>query len=190
MLAAGILVYAAITDLKEFRIPNELIIVLGLLFFIHAGLARQWTFIPWNIGLALLVLALLLIFYVPGHVGGGDVKLLTVAFLWTGIDCAFAFSVLLLAFVMLHVAAAKFGLLPYEHVGGEPGKQFPLHHRLPAPSSPFSCWAASTAERYAPAEHDSPFLHAIPHPRLRLCATCPTVPALLREKQGPPIRPR
>ena len=40
--------------------------------------------------------------------GGGDVKILTVAFLWTGIDCASPFVLLLLLFVSLHAVAAKF----------------------------------------------------------------------------------
>jgi len=111
---AAILLYAAVTDLKNFRIPNELIIVLGLMFFIHAALAGQWIRVPWNIGLAFAILALLLVFYARGHVGGGDVKMLTVAFLWTGIDCAFIFSVLLLVLAMLHLVAARFQLVQVE----------------------------------------------------------------------------
>jgi prepilin peptidase CpaA len=125
-LTASILFYAAFADLKNFKIRNELVIVLGLLFFVYAGLAGQWTRIPWNIGLAFLVLAVLLPFYSRGHVGGGDVKLLTVAFLWTGIDCAFAFSLLLLVFAMLHVRAAKFGLANAEGRGGEGRMRIPF----------------------------------------------------------------
>jgi len=52
-----------------------------------------------------------LIFYWLGHVGGGDVKLLTVAFLWTGIDYALVFSIVLLVLAMLVAGAAKLGWL-------------------------------------------------------------------------------
>jgi prepilin peptidase CpaA len=108
-LTSAILLCAAIADLRNFKIPNELIIILGLLFFVHAGLVGKWKTIPWNIGLASLIFVLLLLFYSRQAVGGGDVKMLTVAFLWTGVECAFAFSVLLLVLAMLHVVAAKFG---------------------------------------------------------------------------------
>jgi prepilin peptidase CpaA len=119
---AAILLYAAFTDLKHLRIPNELVILLALMFFIHAALAGQWTRIPWNIGLAFSILALLLVFYARGHVGGGDVKMLSVAFLWAGIDCAFIFSVLLLIFAVLYLAAAKFQLVRVEQREGD-GRQ-------------------------------------------------------------------
>jgi prepilin peptidase CpaA len=41
--------------------------------------------------------------------GGGDIKLLTVAFFWVGLDCALAFAVLLCFFVSLHALVAKLG---------------------------------------------------------------------------------
>ena len=125
-MTASILFYAAFADLRDFKIRNELVIIVGLLFFVYAGLAGQWTRIPWNIGLASLVLAVLLLFYSWGHVGGGDVKMLTVAFLWTGIDCAFAFSLLLLVFATLHVGAAKFGFANIERLEGEGSMRIPF----------------------------------------------------------------
>jgi prepilin signal peptidase PulO-like enzyme (type II secretory pathway) len=39
-----------------------------------------------------------------------------VAFLWAGIDCAFAFSLLLLVFAMLHLGATKLGLANVERL--------------------------------------------------------------------------
>jgi prepilin peptidase CpaA len=123
VVAAGILVRAAVVDLRQFRIPNGLIIVLGLMYFVHAGLTDQWVRMPWNIALGFAVLALLLLFYVPGHVGGGDVKLLAVAYLWSGIDCALSFSVMLLGFLLLHLVAAKFGLVEYSRLERETGNR-------------------------------------------------------------------
>jgi prepilin peptidase CpaA len=125
-LTVAILFYAAFTDLKSFRIPNELVIVLALLFFVHAGLAGEWARIPWDIGMAAFVLGFLLVFYSWGHVGGGDVKMLTVAFLWTGIEYAFPFSVLLLTFATLHLGAVKLGLIPAERRANDGRTRIPF----------------------------------------------------------------
>jgi prepilin peptidase CpaA len=114
-MAAAVLFYAARTDLKNYRIRNELIIVLVGLFFLHSFLSGRWPGIPWNLGLSLLIFVVMLYFYSQNLVGGGDVKLLTVAFLWTGIDCALPFAMLLLIFVMLHTIVAKFGWAHSQH---------------------------------------------------------------------------
>ena len=41
--------------------------------------------------------------------GGGDVKILAVAFLWTGMSGALIFAVLLAVFSSVHAVAAKLG---------------------------------------------------------------------------------
>jgi prepilin peptidase CpaA len=45
-----------------------------------------------------------MLFYGLGWMGGGDVKILAVAFLWTGLS-----AVLLALFGILHTSAAKLG---------------------------------------------------------------------------------
>jgi len=45
--------------------------------------------------------------FYAGMMGGGDVKLLTVALLWTGLHCALIFAILLLVFSCLHTAVVK-----------------------------------------------------------------------------------
>ena len=47
--------------------------------------------------------------YSVQHIGGGDLKLLTVAFLWTGPWLAAPFVILLLIFTLLYYLAARFG---------------------------------------------------------------------------------
>jgi prepilin peptidase CpaA len=116
-MTAAILFYAALTDLKHYHIRNELIAVLGGLFVLHAFLSGRWPGIPWNIGLALLIFAVMLYFYSQNLMGGGDVKLLTVAFLWVGIDCALPFAILLSLFATLHVIAGKLGWVNLQHIG-------------------------------------------------------------------------
>jgi len=115
VMAAAILFYAARTDLKNYKIRNELILVLMGLFFLHSFLSGRWPGIPWNLSLSLLIFVVALYFYSQNLMGGGDVKLLTVAFLWTGIDCALPFAILLLIFLTIHTIAAKFGWADAQH---------------------------------------------------------------------------
>jgi prepilin peptidase CpaA len=111
VIAAVLLFYAAFTDLRHYTIRNELIVVLAGLFFVHALAAGRWAELPWNLALAAIMLIAMLYFYARDWMGGGDVKLLTVAFLWTGPHCALVFAVLLLVFAALHALAARLGLM-------------------------------------------------------------------------------
>jgi prepilin peptidase CpaA len=111
VITAAVLFYAAWTDLKHYKIRNELIIVLIILFFIHAVVSGRWVTIYWNFAIAFLVFLLTLIFYSRKTVGGGDIKLLTVAYLWAGYTCMLPFTILLLLFAIVHAGAVKFGLV-------------------------------------------------------------------------------
>jgi prepilin peptidase CpaA len=118
-IAAAILFYAALTDLKHYQIRNELIAVLGGLFVLHALLSGRWPGIAWNVGLALLIFIVMLYFYSQSLLGGGDVKLLTVAFLWAGVDCALPFAMLLSLFATVHAIAGKLGWADVQRVGDD-----------------------------------------------------------------------
>jgi prepilin peptidase CpaA len=58
--------------------------------------------------------------------GGGDVKLLTVAFLWVGIGCALPFAVLLLLFAGMHVIATKLGWAETRQADDDERKRIPF----------------------------------------------------------------
>lgn len=119
VITAAILFYVAFNDLREFRIPNELVLVLAGLFVLHALLAGRWMEMHWNIGLAALTFALMLLFaYGQGLMGGGDLKLLTVALLWTGISCVLPFLVFLVIAASLHTVAAKLEWVRAQRVNG------------------------------------------------------------------------
>ena len=64
--------------------------------------------------------ALFFAMYAFGWMGGGDVKLLSVAFLWIGLDNALPFAFLLVAFTLAYVAAVNFLpiALPVKQAGG------------------------------------------------------------------------
>ena len=107
IIAAGVLFYVALTDLKNYKIPNEFVLVLAGLYLIHMLVSGRWAIFHWNLAFAAIMFIPLLFAYSRRMLGGGDVKLLTVAFLWTGPDCALLFAVLLLGFSTSHLIAAK-----------------------------------------------------------------------------------
>ena len=109
LVSAAVLFYVAVTDLKAYKIRNEVILLLISLFVLHALASGRWVNAGWNIALAALVLGFLVFFYARGWMGGGDVKILTVAFLWIGTDCALVFAILLSVFASLHALTARLG---------------------------------------------------------------------------------
>lgn len=118
VITAGVLFYAAMTDLRDFKISNELIFVLACLFGMHSYLSGHWIHLHWNLAFASFMFVVLLSFYSQKWLGGGDVKILTIAFLWVGLRCALQFAVLLLIFALLHSIAAKFRWVSVQQVEG------------------------------------------------------------------------
>jgi len=111
VITAAVLFYAAWNDLRNYRIPNELIVVLAGLFVIHAVLSGRWTGMHWNFALAFLMFLIMLFFYIQKTMGGGDLKLLTVGFLWSGYACALPFTIFLLVFALIHAIIVKMGIV-------------------------------------------------------------------------------
>ncbi len=98
----GLLIWAAVSDLTSFVIPNSLSAAIALLWpaFALTGAAPvAWLAAP---GLAVATLATGLVLFSRGLVGGGDVKLMSAIALWAGPH-------LMLAFVLLTSVAG--GLL-------------------------------------------------------------------------------
>ena len=117
-ITAAVLFYAAIIDLREFKIPNELIIVLVCLLAVYSWLTGYWTQLHWNLAFAFFMLVVLLFFYTQKWLGGGDVKILTVAFLWVGIHCALTFAIFLAAFSFIYLIGAKLEWLRVQELKG------------------------------------------------------------------------
>jgi prepilin peptidase CpaA len=118
VIAAGLLFYAAATDLRAFRIPNEAVLVLAALFFVHAGLSGRWIELHWHLAFAAIASLVMLGCYAQGLMGGGDLKLMAVAFLWTGIKCVLPFLVIMVVFALLQAGAAKMGWVQAQTVEG------------------------------------------------------------------------
>ena len=118
ILTVATLFYAGLADLTEYKIRNELIFVLLGLFLVHAVLSGRWSVIYWNFGFAIIVFCVAFYFYSKKMMGGGDVKILTVAFLWAGVECALPLATLLLVFVVIHTLVAKLGWMKVQRVDG------------------------------------------------------------------------
>jgi prepilin peptidase CpaA len=109
VVTAAVLLYAAFNDLKYYKIRNELIAVLVVLYGTYALFSGRWVTAQWNFAFALLMFIVMCVFYARRLMGGGDLKLLTAAFLWVGLDCALVFALLLLGFSVLHLIAVRLG---------------------------------------------------------------------------------
>jgi prepilin peptidase CpaA len=122
-VTAGVLLYIAIEDLRRFRIRNILVLLLVALFFVYTALAHRWSVLPWNLAIAGLIFLIQLLFYARSWMGGGDIKILTVAFLWVGADCALPFAIFLCVFASIHSLAAKLNWVPSQPDTARRGRQ-------------------------------------------------------------------
>jgi prepilin peptidase CpaA len=118
LLTTSVLLSVALTDLKQYKIRNDLIIVLAVLYFSHALVSGRWVQIHWHVAFALVLFALMLYAYAQKLMGGGDLKLLTVAFLWVGPSCAIWLGLLMTVFAGLHTGLAKMGWADVQMVEG------------------------------------------------------------------------
>ena len=117
-ITATVLLYAAIIDFREFQIANEFIIILVCLFAAHTWLSGGWTQLHWNLAFAVFMFLVLLFFYARNWLGGGDVKILTVAFLWVGIHYALIFAIFLALFSCVYLLGARLGWLRVQKIKG------------------------------------------------------------------------
>ncbi len=86
LLVAVVALAAAWTDLRRFRIPNALPLLLLALYPLHLATAN--TPVDWQGGLSLALILLLggFALFAAGLLGAGDVKLLAAAGLWAARD--------------------------------------------------------------------------------------------------------
>ncbi len=108
--AVAVLCYIGYTDFRTFKIRNESVALLLVLYALYAIPLRPRTEILFDALFAAVVFGFLLIPYARKLIGGGDVKFLAVACLWTGTHCALLFSSALLGFIVFHLAAVRLRL--------------------------------------------------------------------------------
>jgi prepilin peptidase CpaA len=105
----AVMFYVGFTDFRTFKIRNDVLLLLLLLYVLFALVARTPSEILSNVIFAAIIFAVLVLFYTKGVIGGGDVKLVALVCLWVGVHCALLFSILLLLFIGLHLFAAWLG---------------------------------------------------------------------------------
>ncbi|HZF43562.1 MAG TPA: prepilin peptidase [Sphingomonadaceae bacterium] len=94
---AGLLVWAAVGDIRTFNIPNELnaAIALGAPLFWWAADIPVWPDGALRVGVALIVFAVLAGAFWLGMMGGGDVKMAAAVLLWFPVEVTFAFLMIM-----------------------------------------------------------------------------------------------
>jgi prepilin peptidase CpaA len=109
VLTAVTLLWVALTDLREFKVRNDFVAILAGLYIAHALCSGAWASMQWNFAFAFLMLLGGTYAYSLRQIGGGDLKLLAVAFLWTGPRFAAPFAILLAIFTGAYYVAARLG---------------------------------------------------------------------------------
>lgn len=84
MLFVFCMSYAVVSDFRALLIPNWIVVTLIAAFFPFAAFYLEPMAAVWHVLIALIVLALTTVFFMMNWIGGGDVKLMTAAALWTG----------------------------------------------------------------------------------------------------------
>jgi prepilin peptidase CpaA len=113
-VVAPILVYVIVEDLRSYRIRNEAVLALLVLFVVFFTTIGDFAALKSHLLFGLGLFALFLGMYWFRMLGGGDVKLLAVACFWLGLENALLFAVLLAALSLAYAEGAKRDLLPYK----------------------------------------------------------------------------
>jgi prepilin peptidase CpaA len=114
---AAVLIYIIFDDLKNYRVRNEAIAAILILFVVDALNAGQYQELLRHLGLAAAMLLVFLLIYAFGLMGGGDAKLLAAAFLYLNIRAWTPFVLALCAITLLYALAARLRMAPSRKVG-------------------------------------------------------------------------
>jgi prepilin peptidase CpaA len=102
--AATALVWAAVSDIRHYIIPNRTVAIVGGAFALFAC-SMPWSFAIGGVLAGLIVFSIALTFFARGWMGGGDAKLMTAVALWAGSSCLSTFA------LVTSLAGAALGLV-------------------------------------------------------------------------------
>jgi prepilin peptidase CpaA len=95
MIFPALMTFAAASDFLTMKIPNLISIALVFGYFVFAAwFGFSWESVAFHGLAAFLVLALALLAYLPGWMGGGDVKLAAAIALWVGWEHLLGYGIL------------------------------------------------------------------------------------------------
>ncbi len=103
------LVLIAIGDFKGWRISNKANAALAATYLVFAAFLSTPGAIVVHAAFAAVMFALMLYPFARGWLGGGDVKFLAAAFLWTGPECASVFGIAMLPPMIVYLILARMG---------------------------------------------------------------------------------
>jgi prepilin peptidase CpaA len=131
---AGLLLAAAVTDARSYKIPNWISIALVVLFIIAVLASRQPALGFWpHVAAGLAVLAVGYILYMLTGMGAGDAKLAAAGALWSGVSGLYMVTFTL----AVSMAALAFSLVALRRLvpavsGAEPSTRM-LQRGAPVP---------------------------------------------------------
>lgn len=108
----AMLVFTIVDDWRNYTIRNEVILALLALFAANVIARGDYGQIAGQMAVAAVMFVALLIVYARGWMGGGDVKLLALAFLWLGAADLTTFTLSMCVLVIFYYAAARLKLAP------------------------------------------------------------------------------
>lgn len=118
VLLAALLLYVVVDDLRAYRIRNGVVLALLAVSIAAIVAGGGWRALGPHVLFGVAGFLLLLLGYTRNLLGGGDAKLLSVAFFAIGPDDALLFSLALLCLTTLYWLGAKVGALPYRRIDG------------------------------------------------------------------------
>jgi prepilin peptidase CpaA len=104
-----LLAYVGYLDLRTFKIKNTSTLLLLAFYIVYVPFFRSTNEILLNVTLSIMVFSASLYFFHKSWIGGGDVKLLSVACMWVQSQCVLLFAIALLFFVIVHTIALRLG---------------------------------------------------------------------------------
>lgn len=80
----ALVLWAGCSDAISFKIPDAASLALASLYPVHVLVSPVFVDWPWALAVSAAIFTLGFLLFVQGWIGGGDVKLLSVAALWAG----------------------------------------------------------------------------------------------------------
>ena len=88
----GLLIYCAVTDFSQMKIPNSIIVMMiGTFFVAYAGAPQIFLPLWQHIFSMLLVFLITYFIFAKNWMGGGDAKMMTAVCLWCGLKGLLSF---------------------------------------------------------------------------------------------------
>jgi prepilin peptidase CpaA len=114
----AILLHVIVHDLRHYRILNRSIIALFAMFLLDSLLQNDWTEFKAHLMFGGLMIPVMLLVFGLGLMGGGDVKLLMVAFFWLGSGLILPFICAMFGILLVYVGGSRLKLFPAREGGG------------------------------------------------------------------------